>query len=87
MAASLVDHLTDPTTAHAHEPDHAPANRAFDTHLPFHIWLQQPENIKALKRLQNGMRAMTGYASSDLPSGGEYRSRFVIHDVGGCAKC
>lgn len=71
MAGYLVENLTDPKTAHSQEPNHSPAQRALDTDLPLHYWLQEPENALALARCQHSMRSLTGYASEDLPDGGE----------------
>lgn len=69
-AGFLVENLTDPRTSHSQEPTQAPFNRAFNTNLPFHMWLQEPTNILHLKRVQIAMRSLTGYASGDLPAGG-----------------
>ncbi|KAJ3553407.1 hypothetical protein NM688_g3631 [Phlebia brevispora] len=87
IGGSLVDNLTDPETALSQEPNKSCTQRAFGTDLAFHMWLQEPEQALSRRRLQHGMRSLTGYASDELPSGGFEWSVLppgsVIVDVGG----
>ena len=81
-AGFLVENLTDPATSHSQEPSQAPFNRAFNTDLPFHMWLQEPANVLHLKRVQIAMRSMTGYASGDLPVGGTLLPAYSLSSPG-----
>ena len=74
--ARLTQFLTDPETAKSQEPNKAPHNIANKTDLPLHMWLQRPENILSLKRLQHGMQSLIGPDSETLSSGGEYSRTF-----------
>ena len=70
-AAYLSDYLLDKESAGSYEPTVSATNMAFNTSLPYFTWLQRPDNLKTLSRVENGMRASSDFSSQDTMSSGK----------------